>query len=214
VVVAGVIFDCDGVLVDTEVIANRFLASLVTELGLPTTTEESMARYMGRSLTSVMAILTEELGAPPPDDLLRRNREAVEDAWRSELQPVPGIVEALDRITLHYCVASSGDHDRIRLSLGITGLLPRFEGRIFSATDVANGKPEPDLFLHAAKKMGFDVPRTTVVEDTVPGVQAGEAAGMRVLAYARLVDADSLAAAGGEVFSHMEELPSLLERAG
>jgi len=210
VVTAGVIFDCDGVLVDTEIIANRALASLVTELGIPTTTEESIVRYMGRSWTSVMSILTEELGAPPPEDLLRRYREAVEDAWRSELLPVPGIVEALDRIVLPYCVASSGDHDRIRLTLGITGLLSRFEGRIFSASDVANGKPEPDLFLHAAKRMGFDVPRTTVVEDTVPGVQAGKAAGMRVLAYARLVEPDLLAAAGGEVFSTMEELPSLL----
>ena len=210
VVTSGVIFDCDGVLVDTEVIANRFLASLVTELGIPTTTEESIARYMGRSWTSVMSILTEELGTPPPEDLLRRNRERVEDAWRSELQPVPGIVEALDGIDVPYCVASSGDHDRIRLTLGITGLLPRFEGRIFSASDVANGKPEPDLFLHAANRMGFDVPETTVVEDTVPGVQAGKAAGMRVLAYARLVEPDLLAAAGGEVFANMQELPNLL----
>ena len=103
------IFDCDGVLVDTEVIANRALASMVTELGIPTTTEQSIARYMGRSWTSVMSILTEELAAPPPEDLLRRNREAVEDAWRSELLPVPGIVEALDRIALPYRVASSGD---------------------------------------------------------------------------------------------------------
>lgn len=94
------IFDCDGVLVDWEVIANRFLASLVTELGIPTTTEESIARYMGRSWTSVMSMLTEELGAPPPEDLLRRTSEAVEDAWRHELQPVPGIVAALDRIAL------------------------------------------------------------------------------------------------------------------
>jgi HAD superfamily hydrolase (TIGR01509 family) len=206
VVTAGVIFDCDGVLVDTEIIANRALASMVTELGIPTTTEESIARYMGRSWTSVMSILTEELGVTPPKELLRRYREAVEHAWRSELQPVPGIVEALDRIALPYCVASSGDHDRIRLTLGITGLLPRFEGRIFSASDVANGKPEPDLFLHAAKRMGFDVPRTTVVEDTVPGVQAGKAAGMRVLAYARLIEPYLLAAAGGEVFSNIEEL--------
>lgn len=204
------IFDCDGVLVDTEVIANRVLASLVTELGIPTTTEESIARYMGRSWTSVISMLTEELGASPPEDLHRRYRERVEDAWRSELLPVPGIVGALDRIAVPYCVASSGDHDRIRLTLGITGLLSRFEGRIFSATQVANGKPEPDLFLYGAKRMGFDIPRTTVVEDTVPGVQAGKAAGMRVLAYARLVEADLLAAAGGEVFSNMAELPSLL----
>ncbi|MFD0593348.1 HAD family hydrolase [Catellatospora coxensis] len=105
-------------------------------------------------------------------------------AHEAGLVPVPGIVEALNAITLPTCVASSGRHDKMRNTLGITGLYERFEGRIFSATEVANGKPAPDLFLHAAARMGADPARCVVVEDSRPGVQAARAAGMRVLAYA------------------------------
>ncbi len=207
---ASVIFDCDGVLVDTEWSANLVLAELITELGVPTTREQAIATYMGRSWASCMEILTGKLGQPPPDDLRDRYREGVTAAWKRDLQPVPGVVEALDAIDLPSCVASSGEHERMRLTLGLTGMLTRFEGRIFSATEVEHGKPAPDLFLHAAAGMGFEPATTVVVEDTVPGVQAGRAAGMRVLAFARLVSADDLAAAGGEVFDDMRELPGLV----
>lgn len=207
---ASVIFDCDGVLVDSEPIGNAVLAELITELGIPTTPEQSIATYMGRSLASCLAMLEQRLGHPPPADFADRYRAGVEAGWRRELRPVPGVVEALDAIDLPTCVASSGEHARMRLTLGLTGLLPRFEGRIFSATEVEHGKPAPDLFLHAASRMGFDPATTVVVEDTVPGVQAGRAAGMRVLAFARLVPADDLAAAGGEVFDDMLALPRLL----
>jgi HAD superfamily hydrolase (TIGR01509 family) len=208
----SVIFDCDGVLVDTEPIGNAVLAELISELGIPTTREQSIATYMGRSMASCLAMLEERLGEPPPADFPDRYRAGVEAGWRRELQPVPGIVAALDAIELPTCVASSGDHERMRLTLGLTGLLPRFEGRIFSATEVQHGKPAPDLFLHAAARMGFDPAETVVVEDTVPGVQGGRAAGMRVLAFARLVPAEDLAAAGGEVFDDMRDLPGLLAR--
>lgn len=206
----SVIFDCDGVLVDSEPAANVVLAGLISELGLSTTPEQARATYMGRSWASCMEILAGRLGHPPPHDLRERYRAGVEAAWRRGLQPVPGIVEALDAIDLPSCVASSGEHERMRLTLGLTGLLPRFEDRIFSATEVEHGKPAPDLFLHAAARMGFEPATTAVVEDTVPGVQAGRAAGMRVLAFARLVSADELAAAGGEVFDDMLDLPRLL----
>jgi HAD superfamily hydrolase (TIGR01509 family) len=209
-VAESVIFDCDGVLVDTELVGNGVLAELITELGIPTTREQAIATYMGRSMASCLAMLEQQLGEPPPADLADRYRAGVEAGWRRDLQPVPGVVEALDALSLPNCVASSGDHERIRLTLGLTGLLPRFEGRIFSATEVEHGKPAPDLFLHAASRMGFDPAATAVVEDTVPGVQAGRAAGMRVLAFARLVSADDLAAAGGEVFDDMRDLPRLL----
>jgi HAD superfamily hydrolase (TIGR01509 family) len=211
-VAASVIFDCDGVLVDSEPVGNRVLAELISELGIPTTPEQSIATYMGRSMASCLAMLEDQLGHPPPADFAARYRAGVEAGWRAELQPVPGIVAALDALELPFCVASSGDHDRMRLTLGLTGLLPRFEGRIFSATEVEHGKPAPDLFLHAAARMGFEPAATTVVEDTVPGVQAGRAGGMRVLAFARLVPAADLAAAGGEVFDDMRALPELLAR--
>ena len=208
--VASVIFDCDGVLVDSEPAANAVLAAVITDLGLPTTPEQARADYMGRSWASCMEILAGKLGQPPPDDLRDRYRAGVEEAWQRDLQPVPGIVEALDAIDLPNCVASSGEHERMRLTLGLTGLLSRFEGRIFSATEVEHGKPAPDLFLHAATQMRFDPAETVVVEDTVPGVQGARAAGMRVLAFARLVSADELSAAGGEVFDDMRALPALL----
>lgn len=206
----SVIFDCDGVLVDTERSANAVLASLIGELGISMTPEQTMSTYMGRSWASCMEILEAELGRPVPADFGDRYRAGTADAWRRELEPVPGIVAALDAIELPSCVASSGEHERIRLTLGLTGLLPRFEGRIFSATEVARGKPAPDLFLHAAERMGFDSATTVVVEDTVPGVEAGRAAGMRVLAFARLTPSAALADAGGEVFDDMRLLPGLL----
>ena len=206
----GVIFDCDGVLVDTEVAANRVLAEILSDEGLPTTPEESMATYMGRSWASCMAIARDKLGRELPDDLHDRYAAGVRAAWAEQLEPVPGVVAALDAIALPTCVASSGEHERMRFTLGHTGLYERFDGRIFSATEVAHGKPAPDLFLHAASSMGFDPARTTVVEDTVPGVQAGRAAGMRVLGYARFTTAEDLEAAGAEPFDDMARLPELL----
>jgi HAD superfamily hydrolase (TIGR01509 family) len=173
-----------------------------------------MATYMGRSWVSCMAIATERFGRPLPEAELReRYRTGVRAAWARELAPVPGIVAALDAIAargLPTCVASSGEHERMRFTLGRTGLLPRFDGRLFSATEVARGKPAPDLFLHAARAMGFDPATTVVVEDTVPGAQAGVAAGMRVLGFARQSAAADLAAAGAEPFADMARLPERL----
>ena len=209
----AVIFDCDGVLVDSEPVANAVLAEILTAEGLPTTTEDSMRRYMGRSWNSCMAAVAEDLGRAVDGDALEARYVAgVRKRWATELRPVSGIEEALDHIALPSCVASSGDHERMRFTLGHTGLLARFEGRIFSATDpeVARGKPAPDLFLHAARAMGFDPATTTVVEDTVPGVTAGRAAGMRVLGYAGHTPAEDLAAAGAEPFDDMRRLPDLL----
>jgi HAD superfamily hydrolase (TIGR01509 family) len=210
--IRSVIFDCDGVLVDTEPIANRVLAGLLTEAGLPTTTEDSMRDYKGRAMKSVLKLASERLGAPLPPDIADRYYAEVEAVFARELQPVPGVVDALDRITLPSCVASSGPHHKMAVTLRTTGLWERFDGRIFSASEVATGKPAPDLFLHAARQMGFDPASTAVVEDSVPGVEAARAAGMRALAFARGTDADLLAAAGGETFSDMTELPDLLAR--
>ena len=215
---AGLILDCDGVLVDSEPIANRVLAQVLTEIGLPMTADESVAAFMGRAWTENLEIIERMLGAPPPADLTTRYRSARDAALRAEVGPVPGVVAALDAIGLPKCVASSGDHGKIALTLGTTGLLDRFEGRIFSATDVGRGKPWPDLFLHAAARMGFDPAATAVVEDSVPGVQAGVAAGMRVLGFAAggpaSAPAPALEAAGATVFTAMADLPALVATGG
>ncbi|MGI8802964.1 MAG: HAD family hydrolase [Solirubrobacteraceae bacterium] len=208
--ICSVIFDCDGVLVDTELTSNRVLAGLLTEAGLPTTLEECLRDYRGRAMIAVLADATRRLGAPLPFDLAGRYYAEIEDIFARELQPVPGIVAALDRISLPDCVASSGPHHKMEVTLRSTGLWDRFAGRIFSASEVAHGKPAPDLFLHAARRMGFDPASTAVVEDSLPGVEAAVAAGMRALAYAHQTDASELARAGGEPFDDMAHLPALL----
>ncbi|MEA2154650.1 MAG: hypothetical protein QOE11_790 [Solirubrobacteraceae bacterium] len=208
----SVIFDCDGVLVDTELISNTVLAGLLTDAGLPTTFEQCMDIYRGRSMTSVMVLAAERHGAPLPSDVPDRYYAAIAEAFARELEAVPGVVAALDRIALPSCVASSGPHHKMAVTLRCTGLWDRFEGRVFSATEVAAGKPAPDLFLHAAQRMGFDPASTAVVEDSVPGIEAARAAGMRALAFARnnAADAEALVAVGGEPFHDMAELPGLL----
>ena len=207
----SVIFDCDGVLVDTEIVSNSVLADLLTEAGLPTTLESCMRDFRGRSVGSCLAIAEARFGGPLPLDLAERYYAGVEAVFVAELEPVPGVVAALDRIALPSCVASSGPHHKMAVTLRKTGLWDRFEGRIFSATEVAKGKPAPDLFLHAAARMGFDPASTAVVEDSVPGVEAAVAAGMRALAFARHSSRAELAAAGGEPFDDMADLPALLE---
>jgi HAD superfamily hydrolase (TIGR01509 family) len=208
--IRSVIFDCDGVLVDSEIISNRVLAEVLTEIGLPTTTEESTATFKGRAWKQCLARIEERLGGPAPPDLGERYRVARDEALQA-VRPVRGIEDALARIDLPDCVASSGDHAKMRLTLGITGLYERFEGRIFSATEVGGvGKPAPDLFLYAAERMGFDPASTAVIEDSAPGVLAGVAAGMTVFAYAENGEGSALAGAGGHVFEDMAELPGLL----
>ena len=208
----NVIFDCDGVLVDSEPISNGVLAAMLTDLGLPTTAEESMAAHLGRAWPSVAEIIEARLGRPLDEDFRPRYVEGMLAAFERELEPVPGIVEALDAIDNPSCVASSGSHEKMRMTLAHTGLLERFEGRAFSAQDVPHPKPAPDLFLHAARSMGARPSRCAVVEDTPTGVRAAVAAGMAVFAFAGAVHADreALRQSGGRLFDRMSDLPSLL----
>ena len=202
--IQGVIFDCDGVLVDSEPTSNRVLAEVLTEIGLPTTTEQSLSAYMGKSWVSILELIEERMGRPTPADLTEIYRERC-DVALATVEPVAGIREVLDTLALPSCVASSGPHAKMAVTLGVTGLLERFEGRIFSAADLPDGrgKPAPDLFLHAAREMGFDPATTAVIEDSGPGCEAGRAAGMRVFAYR--LDADAATR-----FDDMRELPRLL----
>jgi HAD superfamily hydrolase (TIGR01509 family) len=205
-----VIFDCDGVLVDSEPLANRVLAERLTAIGLPTTFEQSVRDFMGRSWAANVAVIEERLGGPMPAGFADGYFEELYGTFASELEPIAGIHAALDGIALPSCVASSSAHDKIRTSLELTGLLERFDGRIFSASDVEHGKPAPDLFLHAAASLGADPAGCVVVEDAPAGVQAGRAAGMTVLGYAGLTDAAELREAGARTFSAMRDLPALI----
>jgi HAD superfamily hydrolase (TIGR01509 family) len=205
-----VIFDCDGVLVDSEPISNRVLAELLTEIGLPSTVEGCMRDYMGRSWADCVALIEARLGAPAPPDFGETWRARRDAALEAEVVAVEGIEAALDAIDAEACVASSGSPEKIRLTLGKTGLLDRFDGRVFSATQVERGKPAPDLFLYASTAMGRPPDRCVVVEDTAVGVAAARAAGMRALGFAARTDAAALARAGAETFASMHELPALV----
>jgi len=214
--VTAVIFDCDGVLVDSERLAAPILAEVLTRLGLPTTADDVDRDFKGRSWEHGLEVIRARRdGAAPWPELRERYRSRLFAAFDAELEPIAGIAAALDALDaagVPRCVASSGDHERIRRGLRGAGLLDRFpDGTIFSVEDVARGKPAPDLFLHAAARMGFAPATTVVVEDSVAGVRAGVAAGMRVLGYAPLAgDSDALRAVGGEPFSDMAGLPGLL----
>jgi HAD superfamily hydrolase (TIGR01509 family) len=207
--VRAVIFDCDGVLVDSEPVSNRVLAEMLTAFGLPMTAEQTVAAFLGRGWTTITEHVLREAGRPLPDDFHDRYLDAMFAAFEAELEPVAGVVEALDAIDLPNCVASSGPPEKIRWTLGHTGLLERFNGSIFSATEVEHGKPAPDLFLHAAATLGWEPAECAVVEDSRAGVEAALAAGMTPFGYAAVTPAAQLE--GALVFTDMAELPGLLQ---
>ena len=211
-----VIFDCDGVLVDSEPLANASFSAALRTVGLDWTIEETMRRLMGRSVKSCVEICEAELGGKLPDDFVATLQVQTYQRFRdAPLEPVPGVkqaVLALQQAGLATCVASSGAVEKMRFTLGLTGLWELFEGRVFSSTQVSRGKPFPDLFLHAALSMNVQPFDCVVVEDSVPGIQAAKSAGMRALAYAGApyADRDALAKAGGFLFKDMKELPELV----
>ncbi len=210
-----VIFDCDGVLVDSEPIANRILVAALAEAGYAIDMDQAMARFVGRGMAAVVAMVEAEHGRPLPPDFLERLQARTFAAFRAELRPIPGIRQALAAITAPVCVASSGSHQKIALSLSLCGLDAAFRGRVFSAADVTRGKPHPELFLHASQRLGARPEASVVVEDSVVGVAAAAAAGMIPLGFAGGSHggpalARRLGEAGARVFDRMVALPGLL----
>jgi HAD superfamily hydrolase (TIGR01509 family) len=210
-VVELVIFDCDGVLVDSDRISLRIQAEWISALGLETTYEDCVRDFLGLGMPTTLRILTERLGHPLPLGWAEKLDAAVREGFRHELQPVPGVVEALEEIDLPTCIASSGSQEKMRFTLGLTGLWDRFAGRIFSADEVRRGKPAPDLFLHAASCMSTPPDRCVVVEDSPFGVAGAKAAGMSALGYAPEDNGEHLEREGANTFESMVELPTLLE---
>jgi len=204
-----VIFDCDGVLVDSERLTVRTEVAILASLGWPLDEAEVVERFVGRSAAHMQAAIEEQLGRPIDWELEFEAR--YRDVFARELTPVDGVVGALDALRLPTCVASSGTHARIRHSLGLAGLLDRFDGRIFSVEDVARGKPAPDLFLWAAEQMGVPAAACAVVEDSPSGVEAALTAGMATFAYVtELVPPDRLRRDDVTLFDDMGLLPGLL----
>ncbi|MFJ7204752.1 HAD family hydrolase [Streptomyces sp. NPDC098789] len=209
-----VIFDNDGVLVDSEPLSNTILSGYLTELGHPTSYEESLRDYMGAAVHRVHDTILERTGERLPEDFDDTLHARVFAAFARELRPVPGAVEVLEELTargIPYCLASSGSHERIRVGHRTTGLNEWFEEEwIFSSEDVGKGKPAPDLFLHAAARMGVEPARCVVVEDSPLGVRAARAAGMDVFGFTAMTPGERLAGATG-LFGEMKELPGLLQ---
>ena len=196
-------------LVDSERLANEILAQVILEeTGLIFSTDEMYRTFVGRSRQQCMDALESVLGQAPPEHLEERYNEDINKALEASVMAVRGIEAVLDNIGLPICVASSGTHEKMQLTLGKTGLLKYFEGNINSTSDVPNSKPHPDVYLHAASRMGVNDPaKCLVIEDSPTGVKGGVAAGMTVFGYAELMDADSLQEAGAHhIFNNMNRL--------
>jgi len=213
-----VIFDCDGVLVDSERISVEVLLGVVVAGGARINEEAAYRHFLGRSMASVVETLRSDFNFIVTDAQLGSIRTSLAERFRCELKPISGVADVLARLDLPRCVASSGLPERIRLSLGVTGLLELFEPHIYSASMVENGKPAPDLFLYAARQMGVRPGACVVVEDSPAGITAARRAGMRVFAFAGGSHMSSAAlrqaiahAEPDCVFQDMQELPQLLK---
>jgi HAD superfamily hydrolase (TIGR01509 family) len=211
-----VIFDCDGVLVDSEVISCRAHAATLTRHGYPITEDQVFDRFLGRSMRQATLEVEAELGRRLPDDFHTQVYAEIFQSFATSLRATPYMAEALAAITLPVCVASSGPPEKISASLNCVGLYDRFAPHIFSAVQVKHGKPAPDLFLFAAEQMKVSPAQCLVIEDSVSGIAAARAAGMIVLGYhggshCRPTTAATLSAAGAAAtFDDMRQLPELI----
>lgn len=204
-----VIFDCDGVLVDSEPISNVLLRDALSDHGLEMSLTEVIDTFVGRSMASVVSIAEKKLGKKLPDDFLDILQDKTFKIFQKKLKPVDGVFDVLNELkkqNMAFCVASSGSYQKMDVTLGITGLKNFFEGRIYSTSEVARGKPYPDLYLYAAKKMHVEPARCLVIEDSLPGVQGGVSAGMEVMAYSVRGNDEKLKKAGGLVFNNMKDI--------
>lgn len=212
-----VIFDCDGVLVDSEPLAIRVLVSAIADQGIAIDPADAYRNYLGRSLASISQSLFDSHGEPLGEAALDAMRHELYALYRTELRAMPGLAEAVGQITVPVCVASSSSPERIGISLAVTGIATLFGDNVYSATMVANGKPAPDLFLHAAAQMGANPQNCLVIEDSPAGIRAARSAGMAVFGFtggshvgpARLREAVT-ALSPDAVFDDMADLPRLM----
>lgn len=213
-----IIFDCDGVLVDSEVISCRAHADVLTKHGYPITSEQVFARFLGRSTRQANLEIESELGRKLPEAYHGELQDELFRSFEADLEAIRGIHDVLDVVPQRVCVASSGSHQRMRVSLGSTGLYERLAPNIFSASQVTNGKPAPDLFLFAANEMGVPPQRCVVIEDSLAGIAGARAAGMTVFGFyggshCRDGYAETLREAGADLlFADMHQLPALVRR--
>lgn len=213
--VTHIIFDCDGVLIDSEIVSNRIEAEFKSELGFPIQIDEQLRRFVG--LGSSHPLIQSEL-ARLPNKYKESIKERIWAAFRQELRTIPNVVQAVSDLELPYCIASSSSIEKLEFTLGLTELLPLFQGKLYSATTVKNGKPDPDIYLHVARLLGSNPQQCIAVEDSVVGVQAAKAAGMKVLGFMGAShsyvfnQSDLMNAGTDEIFTKMSDLNSIINR--
>lgn len=207
-----IIFDCDGVLVDSEVIGVKVLLDMASEYGVTMDLQEAVEEFSGIRLREGIKMLQQKAKSPFPDDFEQTFRKRSYEVFKTEMRPVKGIREILDSLTMPFCVASSGPVEKMILNLTITGLLPYFEegNRIFSGYQINSWKPDPGIFLYAARMMGFSPAECVVIEDSKAGVIAAQRGGFKAYGYAKPFNGDELKKEGATVFYDMNELTNLL----
>jgi len=205
-----IIFDCDGVLVDTEKIGNGILLSMSAEYGFEMELEQAYRDFNGRSLKECFLHIENAIGKKLPENFETDYRQKSFEAFKTQVKPMEGIVAFLNQLTIPYCVASSGPVDKIRLNLEVAGLLERFENKIFSSYQINSWKPDPGIFLHAAKQMGFEVKDCIVIEDSKAGVISGISGGFKVYGFANGYNNEDLENEGAILFNSYEELREML----
>ncbi|WP_298530600.1 HAD family phosphatase [uncultured Algibacter sp.] len=205
-----IIFDCDGVLIDSESIAIGVLVDMANDLGANMDFKESLITLKGKALNLCMNLISARIGEPLPINFESDYRINTFEAFREKIQPITGIRDVLESLDIPFCVASSGPENKIRLNLEVTGLLPFFEGNIFSCYAIQKWKPEPDIYLWAAKTMGFKPEECLVIEDSVSGVMGAKRGGFDVYGYTEHDYKDELKEHASKTFSHMNELLQMI----
>ena len=205
-----IIFDCDGVLVDSEAIANQILLSMAKEHGLEMTLEQAIKNFNGRGLKDCFQQIEKIANKKLPEEFEKEYRKKTFEAFRTELKPVKGAKEFIETLAISYCVASSGPLEKIHLNLTTTGLIEKFENKIFSSYQINSWKPDPEIFLFAASEMGFPINECIVIEDSKAGVISAIKGGFKVFGFANENNSQELLDEGATVFYNYEELSAIL----
>ena len=206
-----IIFDCDGVLVDSEIIGNQILISMAKEFGLDMTIETAIEKFNGRSLKDCFNQIENLINKKLPNDFETEYRKKTFEAFKNELKPINGVKEFIDGLNVSYCVASSGPVEKIVLNLTTTGLIKKFENKIFSSYQINSWKPEPEIFLFAAKEMGYEINECIVIEDSKAGIISAKKGGFKVYGFANKHNEKELKEEGAIIFYSFEELENILK---
>jgi HAD superfamily hydrolase (TIGR01509 family) len=206
-----ILFDCDGVLVDSEAIGNQVLLNMAAKYGLQMSLNEAYKKFNGRSLKDCLEQIEGLIQKPLPENFEVAYRKKSFKAFAKHIQPIEGVLAFIDNLTLNYCVASSGPIEKIQLTLKTAGLIDKFENKIFSSYQINSWKPDPGIFLYAAQKMGFPINECIVIEDSLAGVIAAKKGGFKVFGLANEKNSKELENEGAIVFYTFEELAKLLK---